>query len=279
MARNDKAPAAAAAKPAKAASKSIAPVKKATGTSMANIDQELSSEVANLKSQIGQPSGNRIKVEPTGDFVLPDGQNLGDEINVVVVDFVSTNKFYSGPYNPSNPSPPDCYAIGRVLGDMAPEADSPSVQADDCATCPLNQFGSGLNGKSKACKNTRTLAVVVVDPEDPSAAAAADAPLYTLDLPPTAIRSFDGAVSAVARSLNAPPVKAVLTVSARNVGTYALITFTDPVPNPDYAAHYGRREECQDMLFRKPDFTPRETKPQGRGRGAAPARRATPSRR
>lgn len=276
MARSAKSP---AAEPAAKKTAAATIAKKSGGTSLATIDQELANEVVSLKEQIGQPSGNRIKVEATGDFILPDGQNMGDEIQVVVIDFVSTNKFYSGPYNPNNPSPPDCYAIGRKLSEMAPEDDSPAIQADACATCALNQFGSGNNGKSKACKNTRTLAVVLVDPEDPSAAAALDAPIYTMDLPPTAIRSFDGAVSAVARSLAGPPVKAVLTVSARNVGTYAQITFTDPVPNPDYAVHYSRRAECQDQLFRKPDFTPRDTKPAARGRGASPARRAAPSRR
>lgn len=256
-------------------------VAKTAGTSIATIDQELAAEVANLKNQIGQPSGNKIKVEPSGDFILPSGENLGDEINVVVVDFVTRNTFYSTPYNPNNPSPPDCYAIGRDLSSMEPEDDSPDIQHDDCATCPLNQFGSGQNGKSKACKNSRVLAVVVVDPEDPSAAAQLDAPIYTLELPPTAIKSFDGAVSAVARALSGPPVKAILTVRAKNVGTYALITFHDPLPNPDYAVHYSRRGEVQDTLFRKPDFASYEAKAPVRSRVAkkAAARRSVASRR
>src|SRR5690606_7800864 len=118
------------------------------------------------------------------------------------------------------------------------------------------------------------LAVALVDPDDPGAAAEPDAPLYTLELPPTAIKSFDGAVSAIARSLSGPPVKAVLTVRAKNVGTYALISFHDPLPNPDYAAHYARRGEVQDMLFRKPDFASYEAKAPVRGRASkAPARR------
>lgn len=251
-------------------------VAKTAGTSIATIDQELAAEVASLKNQIGQPSGNKIKVEASGDFILPTGENLGDEISVVVVDFVTRHTFYSGPYNPSNLAPPDCYAIGRDLSTLAPEEDSPAIQHDDCATCPLNQFGSGANGKSKACKNSRVLAVVLVDPEDPSAAALPEAPIYTLELPPTAIKSFDGAVQGVARALSGPPVKAVLTVRAKNVGTYALITFHDPLPNPDYAVHYSRRGEVQDTLFRKPDFAAYEAKAPVRGRAAkAPARRST----
>lgn len=244
--------------------------------SIATIDQELSSEVANIKGMIGQASGNKLKVEATGDFVTPDGLNLGNEIQVVVLDFVSVNKFYDTPYNPQNPAPPACYAIGKVVNDMAPENDSPQAMHSDCRTCPLNQFGSGNNGKSKACKNSRLLAVLLVDPDSPDAHNQPDAPIYTMELPPTAIRSFDGAVAHVARTLNSVPVKAILTVTARNAGTYALISFIDPVPNPDYAVHAARRTECQDMLFRKPDFAAYEAKaaPASRGRSAPAPRRA-----
>jgi len=250
----------------------------ASGTSLALVDDELAKEVASLKNAISQPSGNRIKVESSGDFVLPDGMNLGNEIQVVVIDFVSRNTFYSAPYNSQNPAPPDCYAIGKDLGALAPEQDSPAIQADKCATCPLNQFGSGNNGKSKACKNTRELAVRIVDSENPEYDPSA--PIYTLSLPPTAIRSFDGAVATVARSLAGPPLKAILTVTARNKGTYAEIAFVDPVPNPDYAQDFARRGEVQDVLFRKPDFSAYQNQPPARGRAAAPAaRRAAGARR
>jgi hypothetical protein len=243
-------------------------VKSAPGTSLANIDAELANEVATLKNAIGQSSGNKIKVEATGDFILPDGMNLGNEIQVVVVDFATHHDYYAGPYNPQNPEPPVCYARGKDLSTMVPEDDSPEKQNDRCATCQWNQFGSGQNGKSKACKNSRMLAVLVLDPDNPDSIDAADAPLYALQLPPTAIKSFDGAVAHVARSLNGPPIKAVFTVSAKNVGTYALISFSDPVPNASYAAHAARRGEAQDILYRKPDFAAYEAKQ------AAPARRA-----
>lgn len=246
------------------------------GKSLTNIDAQLALEVDTLRDAIGQASGNKIKLEPSGNFILPDGSNLGDEIQVVIVDFMSHNKFYVGPYNRDNPQPPVCYAMGKVLRDMAPEADSPEIQNDDCASCPMNQFGSGDNGRSKACKNTRIAAVLIVDPEDPTGADAPDAPLYTLEIPPTSIKAFDGAVSMCQRVLGGPPIKAVLTVTAKPVGTYAVMSFIDPVPNPSYALHFQRREETVDMLTRKPDFSNYEAAP-ARGR-KAPARRA-PARR
>lgn len=265
----------------KAPAKALATRASRPGTDIATIDAELQNEVANLKDQLGAPSGNKIKVEVTGDFVLPSGENLGDEIQVVVVDFVSRNTFYATPYNPNNITPPDCYAMGRVKAQMAPEEDSPDRQSDMCASCPQNQFGSGQNGTSKACSNRYWLAVLLVDPDDDEAHNAPDAPIYLLDLPPKALKSFEAAARLVATSLSGPPVKAVLTVRAKNAGTYALISFHDPLPNPDYAAHYARRAEVQDMLFRKPDFAAYEASPPVRGRGAAraPARRAAPARR
>lgn len=264
---------------ARNASKAVSTaVKSAPGTSLANIDAELSTDLANLKNSISQGGGNKLKVEATGDFITPEGLNLGNEIEIVVVDFATHHDLYAGQYNPQNPEPPICYARGKDLTTLAPEDDSPEKQHADCRSCPMNQFGSGNNGKSKACKNSRMLAVLVVDPENPEAINQPDAPLYAFQLPPTAIRSFDGAVAHVARSLNGPPIKARFTVSAKNVGTYALITFSDPVPNPDYAVHYARRAECEDLLYRKPDFAAYEAKaaqgPQNRGRGQ-PARRAT----
>lgn len=268
-----------AAKKATSNSKALAGV----GTKdLAAIDAEMSQAVANIKDTIGQSSGNRLSLEVNGDFTTPDGMNLGNEIQIVVVDYMTHHKFYTTRFNKDNPAPPDCYAMGRVINEMVPEDDSPNVQHENCRACPMNQFGSGENGKSKACQNRRLLAVLVVDPENPDAHNAPDAPIYTLDLSPSNNRPFDGFVSAVARSLAGLPVKALVTVIGKNVGTYATLTFVDPVPNPDYAAHYRRRGEVQDMLTRRPDFAAYAAKaPPARGgaRGAPAPKRGAPSRR
>lgn len=260
----------------KATSKAIAATASA-GKSMANIDAELANEVELMKGQLGQPGGNKINVSVPGDFTLPDGVNLGNEIKVVVVDFISSNKMYFTPFDKDNPTPPDCYAIGKDIAKLAPEPDSPDIQHPTCAGCWANEFKSAANKKGKACGNRRILAVLIVDPEKPEAHNAPDAPLYILDLSPTNIKSFDGMASMIGRSLNGPPVKAILTVVGKNVGTYAAITFHDPEPNPDYGLHVARRPETVDMLNRKPDFTQKAApakagKPAGRGQ--APARRA-----
>lgn len=262
------------------ASKAISAAPLGSAKSLTTIEQEMAADLATIKQAINAPGGNKIKTQPNGDFILPDGSNIGPEMQIVVVDFVSHNKFYDAPYNPGNPTPPACYAMGKDINAMKPEADSPQMQHGDCRTCPLNQFGSGSNGKSKACKNSRILAVLVVDPENPKTMTDPAAPIYIFEMPPTSIQAFDGAVSSITRSLGLP-VKAILTATATPAGTFAKITFNDPMPNPNYALHYSRKGEVQDVLFRKPDFEAAAARaPAPRGRAAPPARRgATAARR
>lgn len=235
------------------ASKAVAT--KTTSTAIALVDQELANEVAALRNQINAPSGNKFKLDPQGFFSTPEGLELGDSIQLVVVDFITRHFYYSGPYNPSNIVPPDCYAVGKDKTTLAPGEDAPTPQSSACATCPMNVFGSGNNGKSKACQNRYWLACLLVDPENPDAHNAPDAPLYILDLSPSNLRGFDAAVGTIARSLNGPPIKGIVTATARNAGTYATVSFSDVVANPDYAHHMSRRAEAMEMLTRRPDFT------------------------
>lgn len=266
------------ARVAKKAAASKAVVKSA-GTSIATIDQELANDIANLKNQIGAPSGNKIKIETTGRFTAPDGQDLGDEIQVAIVNFASRNLFYASPYNPNNIVPPDCYAMGNERHDfLTPEDDSPNRQADACKVCPLNAFGSGTGGSGKACQNRYYVAVILIDPEDPDAAGQLDAPIYLLDISPSNLKSFEGAIRGATNALG-HWAKASYTVLARNAGTYATVTWTDPVPNKHYAAQFSRRGEVEDMLYRRPDFTQKAASAPARGSARGSARRAAPARR
>ncbi len=258
------------------ASKAVATAN--AGKNIALVDAELSNEAQALRATIGATAGKMLKIDgPTGSFILPDGSNLGDEIQVVVVDYTSKNMLYVGAYDRNNPTPPVCYADNKVIADMAPVPESPQVQAENCGVCSMNVFGSGAGGRSKACKNTRELAVLFVDPQDPEAHNAPDAPIYRMSLSPTMLRPFDGFVTQIQRLLNGPPIKAIVTMTAKSLGNYAAVTFRDPVPNPDYAAHFGRRGEASDLLHTVPDFNARSAQPAGRQqRPAATPRRAAP---
>jgi hypothetical protein len=248
--------------PASPKSTAIAP--RAGSQDLATLDASLSQEIANIRDTIGAPGGKAIKVEVMGTFTLPDSTDLGDSFQAVIVDYTSKNFLYEGKFDKNNPSPPICFAQGKVIAQMAPVPESPQPQSKDCASCAMNQWSSG-EGNAKACKNTRELALLLVD--ENGAHNAADAPIYTFSVSPTKIKSFDAFVTNCARLLGGPPIKAIITLKAKNAGTYADVTFIDMVPNPDYAVHVARRPEAKDMLERVPDFTPRQ----------APARNSKPA--
>ena len=102
------------------------------------------------------------------------GAVLAQGAPIIILDQIPANLYYAGSYDPNNPAPPDCYALGRfdaegnVVGvdtwdgrtELAPHKDCTSRAHTDCATCPFNQFSSAKQGKGKACQNTRRLAVI-----------------------------------------------------------------------------------------------------------------------
>ena len=119
-------------------------------------------------SAISRPFFNTNGQLKINGATLPNGAPL------IVLDQIPANLYYEGTYNPDDPQPPACYALGRfdeegnIIGvdtwdgrtEMAPHKDCTSRKHTDCATCPLNAFKSAENGKGKACQNTRRLAVI-----------------------------------------------------------------------------------------------------------------------
>lgn len=60
-----------------------------------------------------------------------------------------SSKFFKGKFNPSEPSPPDCYSTNGVKPDGGEDVQCTGI----CVQCEKDKYGSGDNEKSKACKN------------------------------------------------------------------------------------------------------------------------------
>lgn len=88
----------------------------------------------------------------------------GNKIEVVILDSRIENAFYDGKFDPDNPAPPICYAFGTDAKEMVPHESASQKQAASCAECEHNEFGSADEGKGKACKNIRRLALVAAKP-------------------------------------------------------------------------------------------------------------------
>lgn len=104
-----------------------------------------------------------------GILTLGEEQMPGNQVCVVILDWVRENTYYGDRYNPDNPQPPICYAFARGAAEEDEMGPHPSMQADaayfqpqsnDCKSCQWNQWGSADKGRGKACQNRRRLTMI-----------------------------------------------------------------------------------------------------------------------
>lgn len=236
------------AKAAPAASKSTA-VAKAKSNLPANLNAAYAAEMAALQKRLQAPTGDRIAATQSKTFKLPNGTEV-EELEVIVVDFVAANFYYSEGFDRNNIVPPECFAIGLEPAGLVPSDNSPDKQCDSCSACWANAYKSARTGNGKACGNTRMLAVLTPDAD-------VDSPLYTLKVSATAIASFDGHVNKVARALGKPIRAAVTRVYFSEAHEYATMRFdTIEACTPDQEAlAFSRLEEAQTRLMTEPDVS------------------------
>lgn len=218
-----------------------------TGTSMVSMKDAIAKEITSLQDRTGAPGGDVIRITQDKKFVTPDGEFPGP-LRVVIVDFVTQRSFYDRPFDKKNMTPPACTAIAVKPTEMAPFKDVPVRQSDNCAGCPMNEWGS--DGDGKACKEHRLLAVI---PED----ADATSEIAVLSVSPTALKSFDGYVRSLASSLQMAPFQVVTKVGFAEDQKYATLRFGDPKPAGEdlVAIAYSLREAARERLLAKPDFS------------------------
>lgn len=117
------------------------------------------------KSVVSSVTVNRIQTNTNGTFRrIVNGEQIGKavrgEFNAIIVAMLPkvSRTFYAAKYNPdAPPTLPDCWSNN---GDV-PDPKAPRKQAPNCAVCPQNIDGSGENGKSKACRFQRRVALLL----------------------------------------------------------------------------------------------------------------------
>lgn len=108
---------------------------------------------------------NRIQTNTNGTFKrIVKGEQIGKairgEFNAIIVAMLPkvSRTFYAGKYDPdAKPTLPDCWSNDGVT----PEAKAQNRQAANCASCKNNIEGSGENGKGKACRFQRRVALLL----------------------------------------------------------------------------------------------------------------------
>ena len=137
---------------------------------------------------------------------MDDNPVDGNELNVVVLAFIHENQKYDGIYNPDVVNVPTCYAFGHNDDEMKPHEAAPDKQAELCAGCWANEYGSADIGKGKACKNVRRLVVITQEEAE----------------------TVEGIENAEPRMLKLP------VMSVKNWSTYVLNTLNETLHRPCY---------------------------------------------
>jgi hypothetical protein len=169
--------------------------KKATSktTAITKWDEKFAGYAKQGKEQIKNigVSGTSISFG-RGKVTVGDKEYKGP-IEVIIVGYCAMNAWYDGPYDPKEKTPPACYAFSQIFDDdeMAPHKAvlAANRQADKCAECEKNQFGSATTGPGKACGNRVRLGMLLAsDVKDGETAAKCEMAVGSVS--PTNLKRF-----------------------------------------------------------------------------------------
>jgi hypothetical protein len=162
--------------------------KKAAANSNALVkwDEKFSKYAKEQKAQVANITAGGIGVSFSPGVINVGGAPVGNKLEAIIIGSCAHNKYYKEKYNPSEKTPPDCYAFSLIVDDpdMKPHAASADKQAEGCAECDFNVFGSAENGRGKACANTLRLGLLLSKDVDDAASALAN-DLATAGVSPT----------------------------------------------------------------------------------------------
>lgn len=173
--------------------------------SLANLDDILDQEVQTALENI-DPRPPRIKISREAQaFLLPDGSTQKNLTGTIMFHHKAR-----GYWEQEGQQLPTCSSMdGRTGADENGEQHA-------CAACPFNAWGSGKDGRGKACKEMRWIYVLQEGEIIPS----------RISLPPTSLGQFDAFVTALAQRKIAPIMKMVrigLEKTERHGFTYSVL--------------------------------------------------------
>lgn len=206
--------------------------KKATAsktTALVKWDEELAKQAEVAAGMEANTGGGQFFSTKGGILSWQDAPLPNNQMAVVILDSVLENVFYEGRYDPDVPQGPICFAFGRDEKSMEPHkivVEAGNHQHDQCAGCPMNEFGTAEVGKGKACRNTRRLGMIpagtfnaagkfeLIEDEEHFASTA----VGFMKLPVTSVKGYASFVKQVAGALRRPP--------------FGIVTKVKVVPDP-----------------------------------------------
>lgn len=193
----------------------------------------------------------------------------GNELDVIAIDSVFENQYNPAKFDPDDPQPPVCYAFGRTEEDLKPHPECAEPQAEACKGCPRNEFGTADNGKGKACRNARRIAVLPGDTLTEEVLKSADAAF--LRLPVTSVKGWAAFVKTVAAIEKLPTFGVVATLATvPDAKTQFKVTWKtkeriDRELLPVLLSRHDAIAESIMFPYAQPSEEPKKVSPKGKG--------------
>ena len=210
--------------------------------------QDFANELAKLAAVTSAQEKSKLPfLSIQGKKFSVGGDELGNSLNVIVLSTIYDNAYYNTKYDPKNPNPPACFAIGSVQNMLVPSATSPVAQSGRCDSCMQNQWGSADIGKGKACKNGRRLLLASVDDDQ-------DVDLenlVVLRLPPTSLANFSSYSKVITAKVRLPVNAFVTRITFDEDMTYPVLKFSfvsANLPTPVVKSMLSRQEEFTSVI-------------------------------
>lgn len=208
-------------------------------TQLATLQEKIQKEIEAQRENI-QPTGGRINTKGKV-FTLPDGTTISGKLTAVILDYRFMNTYYKADWDGQSKNRPDCIATGKNQEELVPNGDIENPVNHDCATCPMNEWGSAANGRGgKACQNKVRLALITADADH-------RAPVFTLDLTPTALPSFNAFMDA-ANKAKALPINFITELWFDEKASFPSVRMKAIGENESYETHWNIRERVQSQL-------------------------------
>ena len=227
----------------------------------ANWDEELARQA--------QVAAGMENSTATGQFFSLRGGNLSwndaplpnNQMAVIIVDSILENVYYEGRFDPDTPQSPTCFAFGRDEKEMCPHnsvVENGSQQSDACSSCEMNQWGTAVTGRGKACRNVRRLAMIpagilengkfkIFEEDDHFESTA----IGFMKLPVTSVKGYAAFVKQIAGALKRPPHGIITRVSVVPDSKSQFKVVFEPimsVPNELMSTVMKRHEEAQSVI-------------------------------
>jgi hypothetical protein len=154
--------------------------------------------IAAAQAKSEQTSGQFFSIK-SGVLAFNGNPIPGNKMDVVVLEALHERVYYPEKYGTGDAdkvATPACYSYSLDGEKMTPHPEARDIQHPTCAGCPRDKWGSGDNGKGKACKEGRRMSLMSAS-DLGDADKVGKAVVAYLRLPVTSVKNWGRYVSSV----------------------------------------------------------------------------------